>query len=151
MKDDDDVDDDGVEGFFDCERSECVDVLIVNGLVTERWRIESNRWKEDFLFVVFVELSCVISVGDVSELDNVRGDEFIELGDLGDVERRCVGDKDSGDLPERSDIDFLIWFREDVRNVGLNKDVDESCLERKQIDEHERMKKNQHDGQSRVF
>lgn len=50
----------------------------------------------------------MIGVGDVSELDNVRDVELIELGDLGEMESRCVGDKDSGDLPERSDIDFLI-------------------------------------------
>lgn len=49
-----------------------------------------------------------MGVGDVSEWENVRGVELMELGDLGEVERRCVGERDSGDFPDRSDMDFLI-------------------------------------------
>ena len=117
----DDDDDDGVDIF--CW---CVEVLIVNGLVTERCNNESNKWKDDFLFEFSFDV-------ELSEVDNVRVDDVVKLGDFGDVDKRCVGDKDSGDLPERSDIDFLIWFLVDVRNVGENNDGDESCLEKQNI------------------
>ncbi len=96
-----------------------------NGFVTERWRMESNKLKEDFLFGV----SAVLLV--VSELDKVRAGDVFRVDNFGDEVRWCVGDNESGDLPDRSDMDFLIWLRDDVGRVGMNKDMDESCLEKK--------------------